>query len=119
MTWRWFNGSETATYTNWFLNQPDDRSYNGNSADCAYIMVLERRRSHEKNYYSGTWLDRACTIPMAYICEQPSLSFIEVGPGAIAGIIIAVLALCGAIIAALLFFRPQLYRHSRTRSVTK
>ncbi|GFN86604.1 C-type mannose receptor 2 [Plakobranchus ocellatus] len=100
--WKWLDDDEPVIYKNWAPGQPSNHQVSGHKKgqDCAEIG------SHKKTQ----WNDQDCTKAHKFICEKPAGSPPKAGVGIIIGIIVAVLALCGAILAAI-FFGPRLYHY--------
>ncbi|GFO41733.1 collectin-12, partial [Plakobranchus ocellatus] len=97
-------------YKNWGPGQPNNHQTAGHKEgqDCAEIGSQK---------FKTQWNDADCTIAHKFICERPARPPLKVGAEVIVGIIIAVVTVCGAIIAAIIF-GPRLYRSIRQKTAS-
>ncbi|GFN98047.1 collectin-12 [Plakobranchus ocellatus] len=108
--WRWLNGNNTVIYKKWAPGQPSNHQVLGHKKgqDCGEVG----------RYKLGQWNDHDCITAQKFICEKPAKNANQ-SVGVLIGIIIAaILVLCGAIIAGILF-GPKLYRAARERMEKK
>ncbi|GFO21670.1 C-type lectin [Plakobranchus ocellatus] len=104
-TWRWLNESIMLVYKHWGPGQPSNHQTTGHKEgqDCAEIGSQK---------FKTQWNDADCNKAHKFICERLATPPSTDGAVVIFGIIMAVAAVSGVIIAAIIF-GPRLYRSIR------
>ncbi|GFO21671.1 macrophage mannose receptor 1 [Plakobranchus ocellatus] len=97
-SWKWLDESFSLVYAHWGPGQPSNHQTAGHKEgqDCVEVGS-QKIKTH--------WNDADCTKAHKFICERVATSPFTVGVLVILGIIIAIVAVSGAIIATVIFGR--------------